>query len=197
LDRDTRVSGEDGRKERTALVSDSGVSGSGGVLSPRQERVAERLSRQVGPGPAVFFRDACVLAAEVPPRPTATHLVAHLLREVESSVRQVLRPAGTGAKAEDEGHVADIRAVLGVLGISEQDWVADLWLGLAGKGGLRGLAPHAHRPGLEVPRPLTPEFLEFADRVEQVLDEALEQFEVSYYEIFERLDALLATETPA
>jgi hypothetical protein len=111
-------------------------------------------------------------------------------------VRSVLKPAGTGAGAEDEGHAAGIRAVLGVLGISEQDWVAELWLGLAGKGGLRGLAPHAHRPGLEVPRPLTWEFLEFTDRVEQVLDEVLEQFEVSYYEIFERLDALLATATP-
>jgi hypothetical protein len=166
-------------------------------LSPRQERIAGRLSRQVGLGPAAFFRDACVLLAEDPPHPTATHLVAHLLREVESSVRSVLEPAGTAAEAEDGNHKASIRAVLGVLGISQQDWVAELWLGLPGKGKLRGLAPQAHRSGLEVPRPLTSEFLEFADRVEQVLDAVLEQFEVSYFEVFERLDALLATPEPS
>ena len=71
-------------------MSESEPSGSDRALSPRQERIAGRLFRQVGLGSAAFFRDACVLLAEVPPRPTATHLVAHLLREVESSVRSVL-----------------------------------------------------------------------------------------------------------
>jgi hypothetical protein len=177
-------------------MSESELSGSGRALSPRQERIAGRLFRQVGLGSAAFFRDACVLLAEVPPRPTATHLVAHLLREVESSVRSVLEPTDAGAEAEDGNHKASIRAVLKVLGISPQDWVAELWLGLTGKGGLRGLAPQAHRPGLEAPRPLTPEFLDFTDRVEQVLDAVLEQFEVGYFEVFERLDALLATTEP-
>jgi hypothetical protein len=131
-------------------MSESELSGSGGALSPRQERIAGRLFRQVGLGSAAFFRDACVLVAEVPPRPTTTHLVAHLLREVESSVRSVLEPADASAEAEDGNHKASIRAVLKVLGISPQDWVAELWLGLTGKGGLRGLAPQAHRPGLAV-----------------------------------------------
>jgi hypothetical protein len=116
-------------------------------------------------------------------------------------VRSVLEPADAGAEAEAEAeggkHKASIRAVITVLGISPQDWVAELWLGLTGKGGLRGLAPQAHRPGLEAPRPLTPEFLDFTDRVEQVLDTVLEQFEVGYFEVFERLDALLATTEPA
>ena len=183
-------------KEQAALMGESELSGSGRALSPRQERIAGRLFRQVGLGSAAFFRDACVLLAEVPPRPTATHLVAHLLREVESSVRSVLEPADAGAEAEGGNHKASIRAVLKVLGISPQDWVAELWLGLTGKGGLRGLAPQAHRSGLEAPRPLTPEFLDFTDRLEQVLDAVLEQFEVGYFEVFERLDALLATTEP-
>src|SRR3984957_7067608 len=111
-------------------MSESELSGSGGALSPRQEGIAGRLSRLVGLGPVAFFRDACVLVAEVPPRPTMTHLVAHLLREVESPVRSVLEPADSGAKAEDGNHKASIRAVLKVLGISQQGWVAELWLGL-------------------------------------------------------------------
>src|SRR5215472_5442684 len=62
------------------------------ALSPRQESIARRL-RQLGEGPAAFFIDACELLAEQPPRRTVTHLVAHLLREVESAVRWVLDPA--------------------------------------------------------------------------------------------------------
>jgi hypothetical protein len=66
------------------------------VLSPRQESIARRL-QQLGEGPAAFFIDACALLAEQPPHRTVTHVVAHLLREVESAVRSVLEPPGAGA----------------------------------------------------------------------------------------------------
>jgi hypothetical protein len=58
---------------------------------PQQERIYRLLLRIVGPGPAAFFLDACRLMATNPPLGTGSHLVAHCLREVESSLRAVQR----------------------------------------------------------------------------------------------------------
>jgi hypothetical protein len=171
----------------------SGEAGDPGrSLSPRQERIAQRLFAQVGPGPAAFFRDACRLIAEGSTWRSATHLVAHLLREVESAVRSVLEPADADAGS----HADKIRAVLTELGISHEDLVAEFWLGLAGKDNPQNLASRAHRYALEAPRPFNDEFLDYVDKVEQVLDAVLERFESNYFEIFERLDDLLATPEP-
>ena len=66
------------------------------VLSDRQGCIASWLTL-VGPGRARFFRDACELMDEDPPRATVTHLVSHLLREVESAVRAVVEPPQAAA----------------------------------------------------------------------------------------------------
>src|SRR5215216_7267182 len=58
---------------------------------PRQERIDKRLSI-VGSGPAEFFYDACRLMATQPQFKSTTHLVSHLIREIESSVRAVVEP---------------------------------------------------------------------------------------------------------
>ena len=62
------------------------------LSDPRQTRTYERLARLVGPGPAAFFLDACRLMEEGKPFQSTTHLVAHLLREIESALRDVLEP---------------------------------------------------------------------------------------------------------
>ncbi len=93
-------------------------------LSERQERIASRLS-QVGSGPARFFRDACELMAEQPPRVTATHLVTHLLREVESALRAVIEPLYAAGVSE---HAAKILAVLGGLEIDRADHPIEIGL---------------------------------------------------------------------
>ena len=147
----------------------------GRSLSPRQERIAQRLFAQVGPGPAAFFRDVCSLVAEGSTWRSVTHLVAHLLREVESAMRSVLEPADVGAGS----HADKIRAVLTELGISHEDLVAEFWLGLAGKDNPQNLASRAHRYALEAPRPFNDEFLDFVDKVEQVLDAVLWRFETN------------------
>lgn len=171
--------------------------GPGMPLSPRQERVARRLLGQIGPGPATFFRDACGLVVEAQMRPSVTHLVAHLLREVESAVRSILEPANAGAGAKTDRQRAKIRRVLDDLAISHEDAVAKLWLGLAGEENPQSLAARAHRPALDAPRPFNDEFRDFVDKVEQVLDAVLERFETNYFQVFERLDDLLATAEPA
>ncbi len=57
---------------------------------PRQQRIHDRLSL-IGPGPVDFYRAACRLMAMHPPLETTTHLVGHLLREIESALRAVVR----------------------------------------------------------------------------------------------------------
>lgn len=168
----------------------------GRLLSPRQERIAARLFSQVGPGPAAFFREACELVREEPKRRSVTHLVAHLLREVESAVRSVLEPAGAAAGVRTDRHRVKVLAVLQELGISPQDAVAEWWLGLVGESNPRNLARRAHRPGLEVPRPFDGNFSDFLDSVEVVLDTVLERFETRYYQVFHRLDTLLERISP-
>jgi len=160
------------------------------ALSPRQESVARRL-RQLGEGPAAFFIDACELLAEQPLHRTVTHLVAHLLREVESAVRWVLDPAfqrGTG-------HRASVVAVLGELGISHDEPVAQFWLGLT-EGNSAGLAARAHRPALDAPRDADSAFTEVTDGFEELLERILQHFEDRYVGVFARLDDLLAEMHP-
>ena len=166
------------------------------ALSPRQEQVVRRLERQVGPGPAVFFREACGLLAERPLRPSVTHLVGHLLREVESAVRSVLEPTGAGAGARGNKHRAKIEAVLDHLAIPLDDPVAESWLGLAGTDNPDALARWAHRSALDAPRQPDQAFLDVVNRIEIVLDAILERFEAYYFEVFERLDMRLEVGTP-
>jgi hypothetical protein len=79
-------------------------------LSPRHERIAQWLRKQVGPGAEAFFRDACGMLYANPQPRTVTHLVGHALREVESAVRAVLEPANVQTGAGDDRHRARIRA---------------------------------------------------------------------------------------
>lgn len=118
---------------------------------PRQERIHKRLSI-VGSGPAEFFYDACRLMATQPQFKSTTHLVSHLIREVESSVRAVLEPLRSdfenGGKSKEDSHKAEIKAILKSLGIPESDPIAELWLSFAGQSNERALHRRAHRDNL-------------------------------------------------
>lgn len=168
-----------------------------GALSPRQLRIADWLHKQIGPGPAAFFRDACGLLRDGESLSSVTHVVAHLLREVESAVRSVLEPGGTGRGFSTGKHRAKVLVVLDQLGISHQDAVAELWLGLAGEDNPLNLARRAHRSGLDAPRPDGRDFREFFDGVEQILDTVLERFETHYFRVFQGLDDLLTRTAPS
>ncbi len=124
---------------------------------PGQLRIFERLNRLVSPGPAALYRDACAVASGSPQLTSATHTVAHLVREVESALRDVLEPVAdpledlseppapapdgesTGDAAPSspptdgetyskaEGHSRTIGAALRGLGIGKQDPLAQEW----------------------------------------------------------------------
>jgi hypothetical protein len=103
----------------------------------RQERVLALL-RLVGPGPAAFFRDALRLIGARESLETATHLVGHCFREIESALQRVLLPDGPPAKEAKEGrgkrdsHHRKVVAILGPYGIDHADKVAAMWLRVAG-----------------------------------------------------------------
>ncbi|MGH3570607.1 MAG: hypothetical protein ACRDUW_02065 [Pseudonocardiaceae bacterium] len=162
------------------------------VLSDRQERIASRLTL-VGPGPARFFRDACELMGEDLPRATVTHLVSHLLREVESALRAVVEPPQAAAMP---GHSAKIAAVLDRLEIDPTGPVAVFWLSLVGENSPLNLARRTHRDGLDAPRTMDNEFRSFVARFESLLDRVLTEFEARYVGVVHEVDELLRVASP-
>jgi hypothetical protein len=155
----------------------------------------------VGPGPAEFYRDACCLIEEVEPGVTSTsHLVSHLLREVESALRDVLQTisgSGTPKKSgrkDPERHATEIRAILSGLGIAESDPLAKAWLALAKQE--TGLARKAHRDALAPARRPDAEFRAYFNNLQAILDSILARAEVMYLKYMPILDSILAHDTP-
>src|SRR4051812_11346781 len=98
--------------------------------NPQQERIYQRL-RSIGPGPAAFYRDICRIMADPAGLESASHVVSHLLREIESALRDALEPIG--AWHGKVSHRDEILQILRGLGIPEDDRLAHAWLSLAGK----------------------------------------------------------------
>jgi len=143
---------------------------------PRQERIYRRLLL-VGPGPTAFYRDVCRLMAAGPVVDATTHLVAHLLREIESAIRDVLLPRGHVAPKGKGKHRAEIEAILRAYGIDPSDPAAVAWLRLSDDAHDERLAPFAHRDSLGAPRRLDDAFREFVTEVEAIFDVVLQRFE--------------------
>lgn len=171
------------------------------IVDPRQQRIHQRLLRLVGPGPAAFFKDACWLMGEGPPLEATAHLVAHLLREVEGSLREVLeteesrhrREASRGPCQEGLRHEESVRAALKALDIDESDPVALLWLDFAKGRDEYRLHRWAHRSSLAgVRRASDPGFQQMWNRMLSLLDAVLDRFEARYTFILELVDRLVS-----
>jgi hypothetical protein len=168
---------------------------------PRQRRIHERLQRLIGPGPAAFFRDACFLIEEEIGLEAPAHAIGHYLRDIDSAIRKVmgvLAPPSASREGRngDADHRDSILAILAGLGISPDDRVGQFWLGLAGKGNFRGLAARAHRDALRRPRPLDPEFSEFWEGMQHLLDVVLDRFESRFSAVLPVLESLLSKSHP-
>lgn len=168
-------------------------------VDARQERIHKRLGI-IGPGPAEFFYDACRLMVIQPHLKSTTHLVSHLIREIESSVRDVLEPLRSQdeerKKGQEDSHRFEINAILKALAIPETDPIADLWLSLAGKTNERALHARAHRDSLAPARPVDAQFIKFWEDVQAVLDSILDRFEARYLETHRALDEYVVKASP-
>src|SRR5216684_8576005 len=164
---------------------------------PRQERIYRRLAL-IGPGPAAFYRDVCRLMTQGSLLESTTHLVAHLLREIESAIRKVLLPYDyVGPAGEQEAkHKPQIEAILRAYGIADTDPVAVGWRKLADQGEDLRPVSLAHRNALAEPRPFDDVFRGFCADVEGIFDMILERFEGQFVASFRILDELLAKPIP-
>ncbi len=164
----------------------------------RRMRVTLRLRKLVGQGGSDFYKDACALMDDPYRLSSTSHLVGHLIREIESSLRDVLQPlaqeAGTVGemtkKDKDEKHKFQIKSILTLLDIPLDNDVAQRWLSQAPIYHMR-----AHRESLGAPRPLDASLMAFFDEFEAILDYVLNRMEANYSWVFVRVDAL-AAKTP-
>ncbi|MBX6361670.1 MAG: hypothetical protein IRZ03_16520 [Acidobacterium ailaaui] len=159
---------------------------------PRQRRIYEELKEVVGPGPAAFFRDACWLMTNPGQLQSTAHLVAHLLREIESALRTLFRPVveRKGSPEHSRSHKDEIRIILQSIGITEDAPEARAWFELAEK--LHGLA---HRRGLDAPRTLG-EISDLREKSQVLLDVLLRAFRERFLTWLHVLDELLAKPQP-
>lgn len=162
---------------------------------PRQDRIHRRLDL-VGPGPAAFYRDICRLLTVHSVIEAMTHVVAHLLREIESAIRDVLLPHDYVAPKGKGRHRAEIEAILKAYGIEAADPVAVAWLRLADEGHDERLAPFAHRDSLGAPRRLDDDFRQFVAEVEGIFDVILQHFESRFLGSLPLVDELVKRTGP-
>lgn len=174
----------------------------------RERDIYDRL-QLIGDGPAANFFDACRIIAENENvrLQSATHLVGHLLREIESAVRDVL----LAFACHDDPDVArvngkeiqkrEIRVILGYYHIEETSGVGQLWLALAGANThapsyIKPLHAFAHRNALARPRPLNGAFRLFWDDILGLLHTLVTLFEDSYATAIDIVDELLTHAQP-
>lgn len=167
-------------------------------LDERQARIHRRLSL-IGPGPAAFFEDACVLMEGRLPIASTAHLVGHLLREIESSIRAVLKTAALSDdpdQSPNDKHRRQVQQVLAFLEVDEGDPVETAWLRLCNNADTYALHRLAHRDSLSPPRPVDDGFRAFWSEMLTLLDVILDRFETRYLALMPTLDGLLATQNP-
>ncbi len=157
----------------------------------------------IGEGPAAFFRDACQMMAKPSGLGSTTHVVGHLVREIESAMRASLATFAQQSKKSDSKaagsgtHAAEIRAIAKGLGLADNDPALQAWLRLADKS--YELAPHtvAHREALSRARPVTDEFERWWHAIQAILQAVLGKFRERFLEPLREVDRLLDVDTPS
>ena len=190
----------------------------------------ERLRRLVGLGAAAFFADAVRMLQGPPPASfspgadgearagdasdrleTASHLIGHCMREIESAVRELLKSgialplkpkskktgANTGAATPQEKHLYEVTAILADFGIPLGAGPALFWIDLATPSSKQGLNRRAHRNNQGPPRPVDGGLREAWESFSGLLEVLLDTFEARYTaSVYQRLDRLAAIVSP-
>ncbi|NLY01557.1 MAG: hypothetical protein GXY83_36160 [Rhodopirellula sp.] len=166
-------------------------------LDERQARIHRRLSL-IGPGPAAYLEDACALMDGRLPIASTAHLVGHLLREIESSIRAVLKTAASSdspARSDKQNHARQVEQVLAFLEVPKGDPVETAWFRLCSDD-TYALSRLAHRDSLAPPRPVDDGFRTFWSEMLTILDVVLDRFETRYLAFMPTLDGLLIKQHP-
>lgn len=170
-----------------------------------QCRLHQQMVNLLGPGPAALYYDAHRMLAETSPYISTTHLVAHLLREIESSLRRVLLPYDYPSpaeclhchhKPEEERHKKQIEAIASIYSLDKTiraQWVV---LATGSKKHEHGFAAFAHRDALTIPRLLDNACGQMMVKFEWILVTVLDAFERQSLHVYTFLDELLAKQQP-
>jgi len=163
---------------------------------PRQAEIFDLLKRLVSEGTAAYYMDACRCMQLTPPLRTTVHLVSHLLREIESSIRSVLETLAEKESRVEEGknHKDEISRILKALEIDEEDKIAQAWLQVAE--GRYSVQKLVHRENLRLPREDNARFRETWETMQDILFVVLQRFQPRFNEIVERLDILAKKSKP-
>src|SRR6266567_1854965 len=166
----------------------------------RRQLEIERLLRLMGGMLGDAYADACVILTQRPRLATASHLVGHLAREIDSGLRELLTAMLPPERQEyldslrEEGsrdaprrHV--IAEICDFLGVSAEDEVRSVWFSLEWHG-------RAHRGPLREPRALDDKFLRAWDQFDYVMLEIARRFEASFLTALPLIDALAALALP-
>jgi len=162
---------------------------------PRQQRIYDKLL-EIGPGPAAFFKDACRLWEEEPPLESKTNIIAHCLREIESSVREVMLPldfkASADSKKNQTSQQEEIQTIMNLYGIDPKDDLAKLWFRIADRQEEIALYQFVHRNALDRSKEADSSFEELWTGMRGLLDIVLNRIEANYLGFFKILDGLLS-----
>lgn len=160
---------------------------------PLQKRIYDSLVELIGPGPATFFRDACKLMRQVKAGvefETTTHLVGHLIRETDSSIRGVLRPlAEKHIPTNTQKRKEEIKAIIKALNLNGEEPYIKSWMNIR-------VDKYAHRSALSLPRPICPKFLDFWNNIQFTYDILLQKLKDHYVFYVRQIDDILKTSQP-
>ncbi|MGE0601180.1 MAG: hypothetical protein AB7J35_17500 [Dehalococcoidia bacterium] len=166
-------------------------------VSDDDRQLAERLRGTFGPTAAALFEEASAAMAR---GSAATTLVtAHMMREIEGSIRSVLEPGGVPAEPAAEpsqeprqSHRLQIERIGASLELPADDPYLELWQSLVGQ-----LHSAAHRSGQHGARPVDDSFTDLWRRFRLFADLAVAVAEQNIARHLDELDRLLASEPTA
>lgn len=159
------------------------------MFTEKQTKIHKGLG-EIGPEIANFYADAIRLVDPSCTIASKANLIAHLAREIDGGLRDILAPAEKKKAKEkelsgpDKGHFASI---LVALGKDKDDPLANEWLSIA-----IHFAKIAHRRGPHKPSKETTEILLLWERYEEILSRLIG----SFYSITDRLDHLVTLDNP-
>lgn len=152
----------------------------------RRERILKNLEF-VGSGPQANYATLCALLDSHADLPSASMLMHHMIRELDSALREVLREVpGREMKDKAKGesnHAAEIKAIAAALGLEQA--VIEAWSILPDR-----QHEWAHRHDLARPAPVDQEVLERIATLEWAFDQVLEAFADRFGMIHRRLRSL-------
>ncbi len=157
---------------------------------PRQREI-HRLLLLVGGEPAAFFLDAARLMDGDYPLQATTHVVGHLLRELNLVLRDVLRPMVSADQWPPRGtpnaNTRQIELISDALGIDAEDPFRTLWREYA-----EPLHEWAHRYSRAAPRPVDDDFRELWTKGQVVVHQLARRIEANYTRALPLVDELAA-----